>query len=47
VASIDRHRELKARADELTESWAGLTAEADRLKTEFESALSRLEAGDG
>jgi ATP-binding cassette subfamily F protein 3 len=47
VASIERHKELKARADELTESWGEISAEADRLRTEFEAALSRLEEVDG
>ena len=46
VASIDRHRELKSRADELTESWGALSAEADRLRLEFEAALNRLEGED-
>ena len=47
VASIERHKELKARADQLTESWGEISAEADRLRTEFEAALSRLEEVDG
>jgi ATP-binding cassette subfamily F protein 3 len=47
VASIERHKELKAQADELTESWVGLTAEADQLRSEFEAALGRLEGENG
>jgi ATP-binding cassette subfamily F protein 3 len=47
VASIERHRELKVRADELTERWGALSAEADRLRSDFEAALSRLEGDDG
>ena len=47
VSSIDRHRELKVRADELTETWGELSAEADRLRVEFETALSRLEEVEG
>ena len=43
VASIERHKELKGRAEELTAGWVELTAEADRLKAEFETELSRLE----
>ena len=46
VASIDRHKELKAQADGLTENWEALSAEADRLHSEFETALSRLEGED-
>jgi ATP-binding cassette, subfamily F, member 3 len=47
VASIERHRELKIRADELTVSWGELASESDRLRVEFEAALSRLEEVDG
>jgi ATP-binding cassette subfamily F protein 3 len=43
VASIDRHKELKARAEELTESWTEVSSQAERLRTEFEAALARLE----
>ena len=46
VASIYRHKELKAQADGLTENWGVLSAEADRLRSEFETALSRLEGED-
>jgi vacuolar-type H+-ATPase subunit D/Vma8 len=47
VASIERHKTLKLKADELTETWGELSSEADRLRTEFESALSRIEGEDG
>ena len=47
VASIERHRELKGRADELTERWGALSAEADRLRSDFEATLNRLEGDDG
>jgi predicted nuclease with TOPRIM domain len=43
VASIDRHRELKSRAEELTQKWGEMSSEAERLRTEFEAALARLE----
>ena len=47
VASIDRHRELKVRAEELTEKWGELSSEAERLRLEFETALGRIEGEDG
>jgi len=47
VASIERHKVLKARADELTETWEALSSEADRLRAEFEAALGRLEGEEG
>ena len=47
VASIERHRELKVRAEELTETWGELSSEADRLRVEFETALGRIEGEDG
>ena len=43
VGSIERHRQLKARAEELAQSWGELSAEAERLRVEFESSLGRLE----
>lgn len=43
VASIDRHRELKSRAEELTQNWSEMSSEAERLRTEFEAALARLD----
>jgi ATP-binding cassette subfamily F protein 3 len=47
VASIERHRELKVRAEELTETWSILASEADRLRLEFEAALGHIEGEDG
>jgi ATP-binding cassette, subfamily F, member 3 len=47
VASIARHKELKARAEELTASWVELTAEADRLKAAFEAELARIDGAEG
>jgi DNA repair exonuclease SbcCD ATPase subunit len=47
VTSIERHRELKVLAEQLTETWGGLSSEADRLKSDFEAALARIEGEDG
>jgi ATP-binding cassette subfamily F protein 3 len=46
VASIERHRELKALAEELTRTWGALSSEAERLRTDFEVALGRIEGED-
>lgn len=43
VASIERHRELKKRAGELTADWEKLASEAERLRVEFEEAIRRLD----
>ena len=47
VGSIERHRELKVQAEELTETWGEVSSEADRLRVEFEAALGRIEWEDG
>ncbi|MBM2832693.1 MAG: ATPase component of transporter [Dehalococcoidia bacterium] len=45
VARIERHRQLKESIQRLVDEWATLSVEADRLKSEFDAALARLEAG--
>ncbi|MCL1885991.1 MAG: ABC-F family ATP-binding cassette domain-containing protein [Dehalococcoidia bacterium] len=45
VGSIEHHRELKARAGELTAEWEKLATEAESLREAFETALNRLDSG--
>jgi len=45
VARIERHRMLRARTAELTARWETMSLAADKLKAEFEAAVSQLEAG--
>ena len=45
VASIERHRELKKRAGELTADWEKLASDAERLRMEFEEAIRQLDGG--
>ncbi len=47
VISIERHRDLKVRAEELAETWGELSSEVERLRLDFEAALGRIEGEEG
>jgi len=47
VRAIERHRELRESIDRLTKEWETLSAEAQKMRREFDEAKGTVDAGEG